>query len=125
MSGAAQLPAALGDWLSLHADALDDGSADPERLVPELAVHGLFRVGVPESLGGAGGSLGDAVELLARVAERSLTAAFVLWGQRTFVEYLRVSPNEALRERLLAPLLAGEVAGATGLSNALKFLSGI
>jgi alkylation response protein AidB-like acyl-CoA dehydrogenase len=59
------------------------------------------------------------------VAERSLTAAFVFWGQRTFIEYLLHSPNAALRERHLPALLAGELAGATGLSNAMKFLSGI
>lgn len=35
------------------------------------------------------------------------------------------SPNAALRERWLPALLAGEFAGATGLSNAMKFLSGI
>lgn len=125
MSAAAALPAALSRWLTANADALDGGSADPESVVPELAAHDLFRIGVPEALGGAGGTLGDAVEALAGVAELSLTAAFVLWGQRTFVEYLRASSHAALRERFLKPLLSGDVAGATGLSNALKFLSGI
>jgi alkylation response protein AidB-like acyl-CoA dehydrogenase len=59
------------------------------------------------------------------VAEQSLTAAFVCWGQRTFIEYLLQSPNALLRERWLPDLLAGKKAGATGLSNAMKFLSGI
>jgi alkylation response protein AidB-like acyl-CoA dehydrogenase len=35
------------------------------------------------------------------------------------------SPNGALGEELLPDLLAGRVAGATGLSNAMKFLAGI
>ncbi len=55
----------------------------------------------------------------------SLTAAFVFWGQRAFIEYLLQSPNRALGDRLLGDLLAGTLAGATGLSNAMKFLSGI
>jgi alkylation response protein AidB-like acyl-CoA dehydrogenase len=43
----------------------------------------------------------------------------------SFIEYLLQSPNEALRNKLLPGLLAGSRAGATGLSNAMKFLSGI
>jgi len=54
-----------------------------------------------------------------------LAAAFVCWGQRAFIEYLLHSPNQTLREHLLPRLLTGELAGATGLSNAMKFLSGI
>lgn len=119
------LPAALREQLRHDAQALDDGSADPEPLVAKLATHELFRVGVSRASGGVDGTVVDAVELLASVAEESLTAAFVLWGQRTFVDYLRVTPNEALRERLLPSILAGRLAGATGLSNAIKFLSGI
>jgi alkylation response protein AidB-like acyl-CoA dehydrogenase len=59
------------------------------------------------------------------VSARSLTAGFVFWGHRTFIEYLLQSPNAALREALLPDLLAGRRGGATGLSNAMKFLSGI
>ena len=46
----------------------------------------------------------------------------MFWGQRTFIEYLLQSPNETLRTRWLDPLLSGELAGATGLSNAMKYL---
>lgn len=113
------------DWFSVHADAYNRGTADAERLVPELGRRGLFRIGVPRAHGGDGGSTWDAVEAIAAIAERSLTAAFVFWSQRTFIEYLLQSPNVGLRERRLPALLAGEAAGATGLSNAMKFLSGI
>jgi len=120
-----RLPGALERWLDASAEDLDAGRADPESVVPELARHGLFGIGVAEAQGGSGGLPTDAVRALSALAERSLTAAFVSWGQRTFIEYLLVSPNEALRERWLAPLIAGNLAGATGLSNAIKFLSGI
>lgn len=115
----------LSHWLDAQAEALDLGHADPQSLLPQLASAGLFGIGVPEARGGAGGSLLDAVEAIAAVAGHSLTAAFVFWGQRAFIEYLLQSPNQALGERLLGELLDGRLAGATGLSNAMKFLSGI
>ena len=120
-----ELPAALADWLATHADALDTTQALASEVVPRLAEARLFAIGVPEALGGSGGDVRDAIEAIAAVAEHSLTAAFVFWGHRTFIEYVLQSPNGALRERWLAPLLRGEIAGATGLSNAMKFLSGI
>lgn len=112
-------------WFSINAEAYNLGAADADQLVPELGRRGLFRIGVPQSLGGDGGATFDGVEAIAAIAERSLTAAFVFWGQRTFIEYLLQSPNTQLRERWLPALLTGEFAGATGLSNAMKFLSGI
>lgn len=112
-------------WVSAHAESLNRGAFDADAAIPLLGAAGFFRIGVPEALGGSGGTTADAIEAIARVAERSLTAAFVFWGQRTFIEYLLQGPNAGLRERHLPALLAGELAGATGLSNAMKFLSGI
>ncbi|MDR3531883.1 MAG: acyl-CoA/acyl-ACP dehydrogenase [Rhodopila sp.] len=120
----------LAAWLDHAALALDTGTGDgngaeAQSLLPRLAEAGIFRAGVPASLGGAGGDVTQAVEAIAAVSERSMAAGFVLWGQRTFIDYLLQSPNRALCERLLPDLLAGRVAGATGLSNAMKFLSGL
>ncbi|MET0321274.1 MAG: acyl-CoA dehydrogenase family protein [Duganella sp.] len=120
--------AALHDWLARHADALDQSESLADDVMPALAAHGCFRAGVPASLGGTGGAqgnVGDAILGIADVARHSLTASFVYWGQRSFIEYLLQSPNAALRERLLPQLLDGSLAGATGLSNAMKFLSGM
>jgi alkylation response protein AidB-like acyl-CoA dehydrogenase len=119
------LDPALRAWLDDAALELDRGTADPAMVLPRLAITGLFRIGVPEALGGAGGDVTDAVAAVAAVSERSLAAGFVAWGHRTFIEYLLQSPNEALRDRLLPALLAGEVAGATGMSNAMKALAGL
>lgn len=112
-------------WLDASAEALDAGNALAPEVVPRLAAAGLFRLGVPKALGGLGGDVRDAVEAIADVAGHSLAAAFTFWGQRAFIEYLLQSPNEGLRERWLAALLDGSQAGATGLSNAMKFLGGI
>lgn len=121
----ARVDATALDWFDTHAEALNRGNADAERVVPELGRRGLFRIGVPQALGGDGGDGFDAVEAIAAVAERSLSAAFVFWGQRTFIEFLLQTPNDTARERWLAALLDGSFAGASGLSNAMKFLSGI
>ena len=111
-------------WLDAHAETLDADNTQAAQVVPRLAGAGLFRLGVAREWGGQG-SLRDAIEAIAAVAEHSLTAAFTFWGQRAFIGYLLQSPNAALRERLLPDLLDGALAGATGLSNAMKYLGGI
>ena len=116
---------ALTQWLDTQAEALDLGQCDAEAVLTKLASADVLRVGVDGESGGSGGSVADAIEAIAAVASHSLAAAFVFWGQRAFIEYLLQSPNVALREQLLPSLLSGELAGATGLSNAMKFLSGI
>jgi len=121
----ATLPADLAAWLDASATRLDTAQDAAAEVLPRLAAAELFRIGVPSQHGGDGGHVTDAVEAIAQVSERSLTAGFVFWGHRTFIEYLLQSPNAALRERLLPGLLSGHRAGATGLSNAMKFLSGI
>ncbi|MFK3788905.1 MULTISPECIES: acyl-CoA dehydrogenase family protein [Pseudomonas] len=115
----------LSQWLDAQAQALDLGQCDPQSVLAQLAAGGVLRIGIDQDLGGSGGDLTDTLEAMAEVASHSLAAAFVCWGQRAFIEYLLHSPNQALRERLLPALLSGELAGATGLSNAMKFLSGI
>lgn len=115
----------LTHWLRLHADQLDESNQLAESVLPALAGDRLLAIGVPQEHGGAGGDVRDAIVAIANVAELSLTAAFVFWGQRCFIEFMLQSPNRALAERRLPALLAGTQAGASGLSNAMKFLSGI
>lgn len=120
------LPADLRDWLAARADALDTGAQAADAVTPTLGAAGVFRLGVPGAWGGVDGSdTGTAIDAIAAVAEESVAAAFMFWGQRTFIEYLLHTPNEAMRERWLPALLDGTLAGATGLSNAMKFLCGI
>jgi alkylation response protein AidB-like acyl-CoA dehydrogenase len=115
----------LAAWLDENAEAIDADQNLAAQIVPQLGRAGLFRIGVPAEAGGLDGTTVDAIEAIASVANHSLTAAFVFWGQRTFIEYLLQSPNEGLRNRWLPALLRGEFAGATGLSNAMKYLSNI
>jgi alkylation response protein AidB-like acyl-CoA dehydrogenase len=119
------LAAPVADWLDESADGLDTGALAPSTVLAVLTRAGLGRIGVPSDLGGDGGSLTEAVAAIADVSERSLAAGFVLWGHRTYIEYLLQSPNVSLRESLLPKLLDGTLAGATGLSNAMKHLEGL
>jgi len=112
-------------WLDSSALGLDLMSDGASALLPKLGAAGLFKIGVPTQNGGDGGDVSEAVTAIAEVSARSLAAGFVFWGHRTFIEYLLQSPNVALRQRLLPDLLAGRRAGATGLSNAMKFLNGL
>jgi alkylation response protein AidB-like acyl-CoA dehydrogenase len=121
----ARLPAALQAWLRDNADRLDTTQELAEQVVPQLAAANLFGVGVPTGLGGSGGDVRDAIDAIADVAQYSLTAAFIFWGHRAFIEFVLRSPNQVLQQRWLGALLKGERGGATGLSNAMKFLSGI
>ncbi|KWZ47139.1 MULTISPECIES: acyl-CoA dehydrogenase family protein [Burkholderia] len=118
------LDPALTDWLDAHAASLDASSEAKQQLVPRLAAAGAFHAGLPVRDGEAGDVV-EAVATIAALARHSLTAAFVCWAQRTFVEYLLHSPNAELRARWLPALLSGDAAGATGLSNAMKYLQGI
>jgi len=124
-TGPEPLDPRLATWLDDAADGLDTGSQDPSTVLPALAAAGLPGVGVPVDLGGSGGDVTDAVAAIAAVSAHSLAAGFVLWSQRTYIEYLLQSPNTTLRSRLLPNLLEGREAGATGLSNAMKFLAGL
>ncbi|MGO4685415.1 acyl-CoA dehydrogenase [Hyphomicrobium sp. 2TAF46] len=119
------LDGTLADWLDGNADALDREQFAASRVLAALTNARVTRIGVPKDIGGDGGTLPEAVRAIADVAERSLAAAFVLWGHRAYIEYLLQSPNAGLRNRLLPRLLEGSLAGATGLSNAMKFLAGI
>jgi alkylation response protein AidB-like acyl-CoA dehydrogenase len=112
-------------WLKERAEALDEDAGLAATLVPRLALADLFKVGVPASEGGAGESPSAAIGAVADLAQHSLSAAFVYWAQRAFIECVLASPNRSLVRKLLPSLLDGGLAGAPGLSNAMKFLGGL
>ncbi|MFT7773769.1 acyl-CoA dehydrogenase family protein [Roseateles sp.] len=113
------------DWLDANAEALDANEALAATVVPRLAQAGVLGHGIAVERGGRGGTVSDAIEAIAQVASHSLAAAFAFWGQRVLIQLLDQTDNAELREQHLPRLLAGEGAGASGLSNVMKFLSGI
>lgn len=119
------LPPDLAGWLAARAEGIDAGDVPAADVLPRLADAGLARAGVPQDRGGQGGTAMDGVRTIAAVARESLAAAFMLWSHRCLVEFMVHTPNHALRDRLLPDLLAGRIAGASGLSNVMKFLAGL
>ena len=112
-------------WLDGHADNLDADTLHADALPARLAQAGLFAVAVPEGEGGDARALSAAVDVVAGLAEHSLSAAFVYWAQRALIACLLASPNRDLVRRFMPDLLHGRLAGAPGLSNAMKFLGGL
>lgn len=113
-------------WIDQHADQIDKESCEvANQLVERIAAEGAFRVGVPEELGGSGGDDTDIIDVLSELAQHSLTASFISWGHKTFINNVINSDNPYFREHYLEKLLSGEYAGATGLSNAIKYLSNL
>jgi len=119
------LDGALTSWLKERADALDTQAAAGADLLARLAEADLFGIGLARDAGGDGRAPGAALAIVAGLAEHSLSAAFVFWAQRACIECISRSPDAALSARLLPALLRGTLAGAPGLSNAMKFLGGL
>lgn len=114
------------DWLENHADELNVSSGDKvDQLLKKIAEQGIFKIAVPVELGGVGGSISDLIEAVTELGYYSLTAAFISWGHGTLIQNILASENSYPRDNWLPSLLTGEIAGGTGLSNAVKFLSGI
>lgn len=113
-------------WLDEHADEIDQNSGDlADSLLEKIAAEGAFKVGVPKEFGGLGGSRQDVIDVLTDLSYYSLTASFVGWGQRTFIENILASDNPYPRETWLDDLLTGRLSAGTGLSNCVKYLSAI
>lgn len=112
-------------WLEQHANDLNESNQYADALFQRLIDEGIFKVGVPVAFGGVGGSAQQAVEITQKLANYSLVAGFISWGHRTVINNLLKSANPVPRERWLADLLNGKLSGGSGLSNAVKFLSGI
>lgn len=114
----------LSCWLEDAASGLDAEPQAAPDLLPRLAAAGLLGLGVPRASGGQGADLCAALDAISAVSFHSLAAGFMFWGHRSYMELLVQSSNTALAARILPDLLAGRVAGAVGLSNAMKFLAG-
>ncbi|WP_057490207.1 acyl-CoA dehydrogenase family protein [Streptococcus orisasini] len=113
-------------WLDAKADQLDRESGHlADQLLERIAAEGVFGIAVPEIYGGQGGSKTEIVAFLSELAKHSLTAAFISWGHRTFIENILASSNDFLKKSWLPALLTGKLAAGTALSNATKFLSHI
>lgn len=70
-------------------------------------------------------TLFDELFLVKETAKVCMTTAFCLWCHLASLTYIRQTDNVKLRETVLPALESGEVLGATGLSNPMKFYAGL
>ncbi|OOF50311.1 dehydrogenase [Rodentibacter genomosp. 1] len=113
-------------WLENNANELDQkSSALSEGLLKRIADDGAFKIGIPQAFGGLDGEAKDVVEILQELASHSLTASFIAWGHYTFIKQILISSNPYFREHYLNDLINANIAGATGLSNTVKYLANL
>src|SRR3546814_365195 len=105
--------------------AIDQQGQYPGDYMRHLGALGGFGAGIPKELGGQGLDLATQIEITALVGAECGSTAFLVWCQSSCAWYLLHSPNQAVRDRYLAPEAKGELLSGTGMSNAVKHLAGI
>lgn len=69
--------------------------------------------------------LQDEAAIVRETAKVCMTTAFCVWCHLAALTYLRTSANMFLKQDILRKLERGELLGATGLSNPMKYYSGL
>lgn len=104
---------------------VDEQGVYPEQAMRNLGTAGLYS----QHLSGEGPlpeiDMPLAIECMALVGYECLSTAFCVWCHDACGWYLEKTDNFALREKLLPGIGSGKFLGGTGLSNPMKFYSGI
>ena len=103
---------------------------DRDGIYPEDAMRGFGRAGLYGAHLSDEGDSPDIdmitmIEGMAAVSKSCLSTGFCVWCQAACGWYLEKTENEGLREKLKPLVATGERLGGTGLSNPMKFYSGI
>jgi alkylation response protein AidB-like acyl-CoA dehydrogenase len=106
------------------ARRIDAEGIYPTEILRRLGEAGAFAHHT-ESHGAGPAGIGAAVETMAEIGAVCLSTAFCTWCQDVLVWYLDRSDNPVPRQRYLAAAAGGRRLGGTGLSNPMKFFSGI
>ncbi|WP_042351870.1 acyl-CoA dehydrogenase family protein [Bacillus massiliigorillae] len=111
----------LQSQLKQHVKKIDEEAYYPREFLLQLGKSGYFQ---SEGL--------DYSEVLlreARVVEETakvcMTTAFNIWCHLASLTYIRATDNMYLKNNLLPLLESGELLGATGLSNPMKYYAGL
>ena len=67
-------------WLNQHATEIDQSNQYADELFQRIANEGVFKIGVPENLGGVGGDFEQVIAAVREISTYSLTAGFISWG---------------------------------------------
>ncbi|MDT4837241.1 hypothetical protein FQZ97_709660 [compost metagenome] len=108
--------------LAERAQAIDEG-AYPIDLIQQLAKMGAMSAHIDQP--GQPGNYVTAILAMAEVGKVCGASSFLMWQQAVSALYLFGSENPAMNGERLQRHLAGEIIGATGMSNPMKGFAGI
>lgn len=108
--------------LAARAQAIDEGSY-PIDLIRQLAKMGAMSAHIDQP--GQPGNYVTAILAMAEVGKVCGASSFLMWQQAVSALYLFGSENPAMNGERLQRHLAGEIIGATGMSNPMKGFAGI
>ncbi|PYZ92137.1 acyl-CoA dehydrogenase [Salipaludibacillus keqinensis] len=99
---------------------------DEKAYYPREVLLAIGKAGYLSSQGKSlNGAAAEEIEVVKRTSAYCMTTGFNLWCHLAALTYLRHTPNNELRDRLLPKLENGEVLGGTGLSNPMKYYAGL
>src|SRR5215831_17395918 len=114
----------IAEELRPLARRIDAEGIYPTDILRRLGDAGAFAHHT-ESQGIGPAGVAAAVDAMAEIGTACLSTAFCTWCQDALVWYLDRSDNPAPRARYLAAAASGYRLGGTGLSNPMKFFSGL
>lgn len=117
-------PGVLATAVAVADEVLFPAAAEVDRtgVIPEhhfevLAAEGFYGLFAPHEVGGPGLGFTEALRVIETLAGGCLTTTFTWLQHHGLVMALLMTPNTALRARLLAAVLRGEVRGGGAFSG--------
>jgi alkylation response protein AidB-like acyl-CoA dehydrogenase len=107
------------------AAEVDRTGAIPDSHLALLAAEGFYGLFAPRAAGGAGLEFTEALRVIETLAGGCLTTTFTWLQHHGIVMALLTTPNAALRTRLLAPAVRGEVRGGGAFSGVVHTPPGV
>ena len=111
------------DELKPKVVSIDHGHYTTD-ILAKLGQAGAFKPHIA-SMNGGETDLFGAISAMADVSRECMTTGFMMWAHDVCCWYIENSDNAWLKTEILPKMVAGEVYGATALSNPMKYFSGI
>lgn len=115
-----QLQQIIEEKLNPVVKKVDEQAFYAEEYILALGAAGFF-----DSSKDAATRLQDEALIVRETAKACMTTAFCVWCHLAALTYLRTTKNDYLKQNILPTLENGEFIGATGLSNPMKYYSGL
>ncbi len=101
--------------------SIDNDAVYPEEVLKQLGKSGLFGSLADDLLANWNQTLG----LIEETAGMCGSTGFAVWCHTASIVYVRNGSSTYLKEKILPKLVQGQILGATGLSNPMKYYAGM